>query len=122
MLLETPNTVAFLPLRGAHDGHVLAMPKRHFDDIYSIPPELMLKLFASIKRLSASLKQIYQAPRVALYAMGFEVQHAHFHLIPVFEPRDLAPRTEFEQRAQERSPEMLRQLNALIAARLHDKA
>ncbi len=118
MLLETPNTVAFLPLRGSHDGHVLAMPKRHFDDIYSIPPQLMLELFASINRLSAALKQIYKAPRVALYSMGFEVPHAHFHLIPVFDPFDLTTRTEFEHRAQERSAETLNQLNALIASTL----
>lgn len=73
------------------EGHVLVIPKSHFDYVFDLDDEFMSRIFIVAKKLSKYLKTCFQAPRVGLVVEGFGVAHVHLHLIPIYQMGDLDP-------------------------------
>jgi histidine triad (HIT) family protein len=119
VLYEDDYMIAFMPLRPSHDGHVLVMPKTHYADFCQIPEFELSQMFMTVREISSSLKSLFNPPKVAAYSMGLEVEHAHLHLIPVFDPYDLTTRSEYEHTAKERSSAELEQLSKAIKNAVH---
>ena len=119
VLYENESIISFIPLRASHDGHVLVMPKAHYKDFYDIPEFELSQLFMTARLISSALKSLFNPAKVATYSMGLEVEHAHLHLIPVFDPYDLTTRSEFEHRATERSCAEIEHLSESIKNVLH---
>ena len=89
-IFEDGNTFAFLDINPASKGHVLVIPKKHYETLVDVPEE-------ELKQLIVSVKKIAQAILKATKASGFNVlqnngkvagqlvNHIHFHVIPRFE-------------------------------------
>jgi histidine triad (HIT) family protein len=114
VLYENDSMIAFMPLRPSHDGHVLVMPKAHYEDFYGIPDEELSQLFTAAREIAKTLKLLFDSPKIATYSMGLEVVHAHLHLIPVFDPYDLTTRSEFEHSTKEKSRIEIERLSNFI--------
>jgi len=89
IIAETNDTLTFVDTQPNNFGHSLVIPKKHFDNIYSIPDNLVAKLFQEVKRVSVAVKGAMKAEGVNVYmnnesAAGQVVFHTHIHIIPRF--------------------------------------
>lgn len=86
---EDRNLTVFMDLHPASVGHVLVIPREHWETIYDIPEEVLAGLFAMVKRVSAAVKKAVGADGVSILqfneaAAGQSVRHFHVHVIPRF--------------------------------------
>jgi len=79
---ENESFLAFLDIHPVALGHCLVVPKARVDPVFSMSDEAYSELFMAAKRVAERLKQIITCERVCLAVVGFEVPHAHIHLIP----------------------------------------
>lgn len=89
-IYEDSKTLAFLDISPAspRGGHVLVMPKKHYELISDISDEDLCYLSKTVKKISKALLKygpglniIQNNKKIA----GQFVPHVHFHLIPRFE-------------------------------------
>jgi histidine triad (HIT) family protein len=88
---ENDNFLAFLDIRPINPGHILLIPKNHFNDVFNIPDPLFGELFQIIKKIIEPLKEATFSTRIGLAIEGFGVSHAHVHLVPVNHGNELNP-------------------------------
>ena len=88
-IFENEKVLAFAPLRKdiIAKGHMLVIPKRHYENIYDILPKELNNIMGTIKIISQKLKERYGAEGInILHASGRIAQqsvlHFHMHLIP----------------------------------------
>lgn len=84
---ETDNTLAFLDINPALDGHTLVIHKEPFATIFDMPVDKLQELMESVSFVSTMLKEKLEADGMNVYsnhgeAAGQVVPHLHFHLIP----------------------------------------
>lgn len=79
---ENEKHLAFLDIRPVAPGHTLLIPKKRVDPVFSLEDQDFQELFLSAKRVAELLKSKLICERVCLAVVGFEVPHAHIHLIP----------------------------------------
>lgn len=71
----------------AAQGHVLVMPKEHFDDVFSMDTQTAAHVFTVATRVAKALKQELNCEGMNLLqnngkAAGQTVFHFHLHIIP----------------------------------------
>lgn len=79
---EDDKTLAFLTISPFVEGHTLVIPKTQVDDFDALDPEDYQALFATVQKVAARIKQVYGVPKAIVSIMGFEVPHAHVHVMP----------------------------------------
>ncbi len=79
---EDAEFLAFLDIRPVAPGHTLVIPKKCVDPVFAMDDEGFQRLFLAAKKVAAVLKSKINCERVCLAVVGFEVPHAHIHLIP----------------------------------------
>lgn len=79
---EDQDFLAFLDIRPVAPGHTLVIPKKKVDPVFAMEDEGFGRFFLAAKTVEAILKQKIVCERVCLAVVGFEVPHAHIHLIP----------------------------------------
>lgn len=89
IVFENESVVCFLPNNLEVYGHTLIVAKKHFDDLYNIPSDILSELMQMVQDLSKKYKSSLQATGVnVLHASGTDAQqsvaHFHFHLLPRF--------------------------------------
>jgi diadenosine tetraphosphate (Ap4A) HIT family hydrolase len=83
IIFEDDLTLAFMDAFPVSEGHLLIIPKNHYEKFHDLPEEV-------ISVILNNLKTIALAARVSNYNLlqnngkvaGQSVFHAHFHLIP----------------------------------------
>jgi histidine triad (HIT) family protein len=95
---EDDKNIAFLTIQPIQPGHTLVIPKKQIDHLWDLPDEDYQSLMAASKKVANRLREVLAKKRVGLKVEGFEVNHAHLHLIPMdsvaeynSQPRDAAP-------------------------------
>ena len=79
---EDDKTIAFLTIDPLVEGHTLVVPKVQVDDFEVLPDEDYQALFATVKKLASRLKEVYGVRKAITTIMGYEVPHAHVHIMP----------------------------------------
>jgi len=74
--------VAFLSVNPLAPGHALVVPIAEIDHWVDLPPELASHLFAVAQQIGKAQQAALQCERVGLIIAGYEVPHAHIHVIP----------------------------------------
>lgn len=85
---EDAKTIAFLDIYPIQPGHTLVVPKvevNHFDDLSKEDYEAV---FATVKLIAKRQKLVLGSERACLRVEGFDVPHAHVHVIPCNTPQD----------------------------------
>ena len=88
-IYEDDNVMAILDIKPAtkHGGHILVLPREHFNLITDVPDYLLMKIILVIKKLSKVLLKFSEGLNILQNnkeAAGQSLPHAHFHLIPRF--------------------------------------
>lgn len=87
VVYEDGDVIAFMDIMPARRGHVLVVPKAHYNTILEIPSEELAKVIEAVRKCAGAVKagcvaegfNILQSNgRVA----GQVVNHLHFHIIP----------------------------------------
>jgi len=91
---EDEKTFAFLDISPAVEqgGHVLVLPKNHYELITDIPDDELIALSKTLKKVSKSVLKFGEGMNIVQNnkkVAGQVVPHLHFHLIPRFEGDDV---------------------------------
>ena len=86
---ETENCFAFLDINPNAEGHTLCIPKQEVDNLFDLDTKLYNELMMFSKKVAKALKKAIPCERVAMSVIGLEVPHAHVHLIPINEIKDV---------------------------------
>jgi histidine triad (HIT) family protein len=84
-VLEDEATVAFLDHRPLLPGHVLVVPRTHYETLGDLPAEMVGPLFVNVQRLALAVEQGLNADGsfVAVnIRISQSVPHLHVHVVP----------------------------------------
>lgn len=86
---EDDDTVAFLDIAPACDGHLLVIPRAHSDDIHGAAPATLAAVSATVQQMAARVSGALGAEGVSVVqsngrAAGQTVFHYHVHVLPRF--------------------------------------
>lgn len=81
-IYEDDKALAFLDIHPIQPGHTLVIPKAEVDHIWDLAPEDYNALMTTVKKVATHLKKTLATNRVAVQIIGFDVPHAHVHLVP----------------------------------------
>ena len=84
---EDEHHLAFLDVMPIAKGHTLVIPKKEVDLIFDLDEDKNLWAFA--QKVAKKLKAAVPCVRVGVAVVGLEVPHAHIHLVPMNEIKDL---------------------------------
>ncbi|MFA4890132.1 MAG: HIT family protein [Candidatus Paceibacterota bacterium] len=89
IVYEDENVLAFLDITPVNPGHVLLIPKEHYENLYEMPDALLAKMAPVIKKLAIAIKSAVNAEGINIgmnndRPAGQLVFHAHFHIMPRF--------------------------------------
>jgi histidine triad (HIT) family protein len=82
------RAVGFLSINPLNPGHTLVVPRREVDHWLDAEPDLMSHLTAVAQAIGGAQREVWQAPRVGLVVVGFEVPHLHLHVFPAWRMAD----------------------------------
>jgi histidine triad (HIT) family protein len=74
--------VAFMSINPLARGHVLVVPIDEVDHWIDASPELVAHLFEVTHRIGRAQHKAFDCERVGVIIAGYEVPHAHVHVIP----------------------------------------
>ncbi len=86
---EDDRHLAFLDIRPVKPGHTLVIPKVGVDYLFDMDPEAYGTLMQAVRTVARLLKERLQCQRVVEVVLGYEIAHAHVHLIPTNSMADL---------------------------------
>lgn len=86
---EDEKNFAFLDINPVNRGHVLVVPKTENDYIFNLSDDDYASLTMFARRVAKALEQAVECKRVGVTVIGLEVPHAHIHLIPIVEEKDM---------------------------------
>lgn len=87
ILYEDDDLMVILDAYPDTDGHTLVIPKRHFEDIYSINPEVFNKIIDTGKKYAKLLMDKVDKSSLTFlvnYGDAQAIKHFHLHLLPDF--------------------------------------
>ncbi|MBM3433602.1 MAG: HIT family protein [Bacteroidetes bacterium] len=86
---ETDRAFAFLDIRPLTHGHTLVVPKVEIDNLFELPEADYQAVFDLVRAVAEAQKLVVPCNRVGLSVLGFEVPHAHVHVVPLRSEADL---------------------------------
>lgn len=86
---ETDRAYAFLDIRPLTHGHTLVLPKVEIDNLFKLPEADYQAVFDLVRAVAEAQKLVVPCNRVGLSVLGFEVPHAHVHVVPIRSEADL---------------------------------
>ena len=82
IIFEDKNFISFLDINPLTIGHSLVVPKVETDYIFDLENKYLEQILTFSKKISGALEKSVSCSRVGLKVVGLEVPHAHVHLIP----------------------------------------
>jgi histidine triad (HIT) family protein len=84
---EDDETIAFLDIQPVNPGHVLVIPKDHFENIYTTPVMTWMRVQMTVQKVALAVKNATGADGINVHmnnepAAGQVVPHTHVHIIP----------------------------------------
>lgn len=113
-IYEDDATYAFLDINPRQEGHTLVVPKAEVDYLFDLSPDDYGAVWSAVRTVSAALKEATGCDRVVVIVLGYEVPHAHVHLIPTNDLADV-PLPPVDAAAQQRLEETAAAVRAVVA-------
>ena len=80
---ENDRYYAFLDINPLVEGHVLVIPKEETDYLFDMSDDDLGGIMAFTKKVAKAIQRAILCKRVGIAVIGFDVPHAHIHLIPM---------------------------------------
>ena len=88
-IAENEHCIAFLDINPLSEGHALVVPKKEVDYLFDLDNETYLQLMQFSKQVAIAIKKAVPCKRITSVVLGFEVPHAHVHLIPAHNEKEV---------------------------------
>ncbi|HAK11150.1 MAG TPA: HIT family protein, partial [Chitinophagaceae bacterium] len=111
-IAENDRFYAFLDIFPCADGHVLVVPKQETDKLFDLPAEYLDGILTFAQPIAKAIEKAFGCQRVNIMTVGFEVPHAHIHLLPMNGMADM----QILSRKTKPSPEHLKMVQEKILA------
>jgi histidine triad (HIT) family protein len=79
---EDDHYLAFLDIHPVQPGHTLVIPKKEVNYLFDMDREHYAGLMEASRQVAIGLKEATGCKRICVAVVGYEVPHAHVHLIP----------------------------------------
>lgn len=84
---EDARAIAFMDIQPVNTGHVLIVPKAHYETLHDLPHDLVMHLFDVTMRIAPIIRRVAGADDMNIVVnsgahAGQNVFHYHVHLIP----------------------------------------
>ena len=89
LVAEDQYTIAFMDINPIQKGHVLVVPKKQVDYLFDLDKDEYHNLWGFVQTVAQGLKKSINCIRIGVSVVGFEVPHAHIHLIPINSIQDM---------------------------------
>ncbi|GAB4353019.1 MAG: HIT family protein [Gammaproteobacteria bacterium] len=86
-LYEDGETLAFMDINPANEGHALVIPKSHAPNLFEVSPEALSATARAAQRVARAVQATLDPPGMNLLqcngaAAAQSVQHFHMHVLP----------------------------------------
>ncbi|MBM3597433.1 MAG: HIT family protein [Alphaproteobacteria bacterium] len=82
-LHEDADTLAFMDINPANEGHCLVIPKSHHPNLLETPPDVLGRVMASVHKVAAAVQKTLSPDGINLVqanGKGAEQSVFHFHM------------------------------------------
>jgi histidine triad (HIT) family protein len=84
---EDSDSIAFMDIQPVNNGHVLVVPREHYESLLDVPEELGAHLFRVTMQLAGAVRRVSGCEDLNLVvssgaAAGQDEPHFHVHIIP----------------------------------------
>ena len=86
---ESDKFYAFLDISPIGKGHTLVIPRKEVDYIFDMEDKDLAEFEVFAKKVAKAIKAAFPCKKVAQVVLGLEVPHAHIHLIPMQNEKDM---------------------------------
>jgi histidine triad (HIT) family protein len=111
---EDDNFLAFLDINPLKAGHTLVIPKKETDYLFDIDDDQLSGMILFSKKVANAIKAAIPCKRIGVAVLGFDVPHAHIHLVPMNEMQDI----NFKNPKMKFSPEEFNEIAAKIISKM----
>lgn len=88
-IYEDKTVFAFLDIHPVNSGHLLVIPKIHEPNVQDLDETTYAHLMLVVKKLAQKSQEIFKPIKTGISVIGFDVPHAHVHVIPLQDIGDL---------------------------------
>lgn len=81
--------IAFMDRNPINAGHVLVIPKVHQEHFHDLSEALYCRVLLVARRVAHAVAAIHHPKKVGFAVAGFDVPHAHVHIVPMHHYHDL---------------------------------
>ena len=114
IVYEDSHAVVFLDKHPINVGHVLIVPRHHVEAFYALGEESFIGLMLVVRRMASVIEAVYQPKKVGMLAAGFDVAHAHLHVLPMRDYHDITSKAIIEGKRANPTEGELRQAAEVI--------
>jgi histidine triad (HIT) family protein len=118
VLASNELAYAVLDIAPIRPGHALVMPKAHVEDFFELDAETQTAMMALANELASALKAACRPHRVGMLVAGFDVPHAHLHVVPIQDVFDITSKAVLDGEKVPVPEEALEQMRRLLRNRL----
>jgi histidine triad (HIT) family protein len=112
---EDEYAFGFLDKHPINPGHVLVIPKTHIKDFYDLDKEKYTGLMRAVKNISKRVNDVINPHKVGLIVAGWDVSHAHVHIVPMHDYHDITSKSLLEgKRSNPADDELFRVASLLL--------
>ena len=111
---ESDKYYAFLDINPLVKGHVLVIPREETDYLFDMGDAELGGIMIFAKTVATALKKTFPERRVGIAVVGFDVPHAHIHLVPMQDVHDI----DFNRARLKLSPEEFQAIAVSIAGNI----
>lgn len=84
---EDADAIAFMDIQPVNPGHILVIPRTHYESFLDVPPDLGMHLFRVTMRLAGAVRRVIRSDDLNIVvnsgaAAGQDEPHYHVHIIP----------------------------------------
>lgn len=88
MVYQDRDVMVLLDINPVQKGHALVIPKKHFVDIWDVPPDVLTRVVVVTKLVAQRMKEVWDTEGVNTFSAngkpaGQDVYHFHMHVIPL---------------------------------------
>ncbi len=87
---ESDKFYAFLDINPIQKGHTLVIPRREVDYFFDMDDDELAEMIVFAKKVAVAIKKAFPCRKVGMAVLGLEVAHAHIHLVPMQNEKDMS--------------------------------
>ncbi len=92
-ICETDRVFAFMALHAIRPGHALVVPKDPEPKFFDLDDNTIAEILRVAKRIGKAIEREFSPQRVGLIVAGFDIPHAHLHVVPMHEYHDITSKS-----------------------------